>query len=173
MFREKTLSVSEAMDFLTNLCKGKAWFYDVSPEKYGRPTVYVHYIDKEQEELTPYFVGGHQVLVHFAASKFSRKEDFIQDATPKFGSSFSQNIGFQENKDVNPPEELDIDYLIDELDRLERRCGANILESIFYEEHDGKNAVTNLSEKYPEVREAMRKLYDDYGFDLIFNELEG
>jgi hypothetical protein len=69
--------------------------------------------------------------------------------------------------------ELSVRALTDELDRLERLCGSNILQDIFYETHDQNNAVTNLSAKYPEVRQRIQKLYDKYGFDVIYEELDG
>lgn len=69
--------------------------------------------------------------------------------------------------------ELSVRALTDEIDRLERICGSNILQDIFYEIQDGKNAVTNLSAKFPEVRARMQKLYDKYGFDIIYEELDG
>lgn len=69
--------------------------------------------------------------------------------------------------------ELSVRALTDELDRLERLCGSNILQDIFYEVHDKTNAVTNLSAKFPEVRGRVEKLYDKYGFDIIYEELDG
>jgi hypothetical protein len=68
---------------------------------------------------------------------------------------------------------LDINLLIKELDRLEKICGSNPLQDIFYEIHDGDNCVTNLSIKYPDVSSSMRRLYDEYGFDVIYEELDG
>lgn len=69
--------------------------------------------------------------------------------------------------------ELSVRALTDELDRLERLCGSNILQDIFYEVHDKTNAVTNLSAKFPEVRGRVERLYDKYGFDIIYEELDG
>lgn len=69
--------------------------------------------------------------------------------------------------------ELSVRALTDELDKLERLCGSNILQDIFYEVHDRGNAVTNLSAKFPEVRQRMEKLHDKYGFDIIYEELDG
>ena len=64
-------------------------------------------------------------------------------------------------------EPLDIRVLIKELDRLERICGSNTMQDIFYEVHDQANAVTNSSSKFPEVRRRMESLYQKYGFDII------
>jgi hypothetical protein len=69
--------------------------------------------------------------------------------------------------------DLDINYLIKELDRLERICGSNHMQDIFYEVHDQDNAVTNLSSKFPDVRRRMESLYKKYGFDIIYEEMDG
>jgi hypothetical protein len=69
--------------------------------------------------------------------------------------------------------ENDIGELIDELSRLEKICGSNTLQDIFYEIHDGKNAVTNLSDRYPLIKGSLQSLYDEYGFDVIYEELDG
>lgn len=69
--------------------------------------------------------------------------------------------------------ELSVRALTDELDRLEKLCGSNVLQDVFYEVHDGENAVTNLSARYPEVRRRVQKIYDKYGFDVIYEELDG
>jgi hypothetical protein len=52
-------------------------------------------------------------------------------------------------------------------------CGSNIMQDIFYEVHDKENAVTNLSAKFPDVRKSMEKLYAQYGFDLIYENMDG
>jgi hypothetical protein len=70
-------------------------------------------------------------------------------------------------------QELSIRYLENELDRLERACGSNTLQDIFYEIKDAHNAVTNLSARYPEVRTALERLFDQYGFDVIYENLDG
>ena len=64
-------------------------------------------------------------------------------------------------------------HLQNELTRLEKVCGSFTLQDIFYEIQDGKNAVTNLSSRYPEVHQAMKRLFDEYGFDVIYEELDG
>lgn len=68
--------------------------------------------------------------------------------------------------------EMRVQALTDELDKLERICGSNILSDIFFETHDKGNAVTNLSAKFPDVRQRMENLYSNYGFDIIYDELE-
>lgn len=76
-------------------------------------------------------------------------------------------------EDLQSVQVPNLDELGRELDRLERQCGPNILFDIFFEIHDGKNAVTNLGTKFPDVHRVMQGLYHEYGFDPIYNELEG
>lgn len=70
-------------------------------------------------------------------------------------------------------EDKSLSHLIAELDKLERQCGSNTLQDIFYEIHDGNNAVTEWSKRYPDVRKTLEKLYQQYGFDVIYEEMDG
>jgi hypothetical protein len=114
----------------------------------------------------PAKINNKQVLFHF----FHPQHTYIK---------FEPNTIPQVEKKVEPvvthvtQEEVNIDDLISDLDDLEDICGSNVLQDIFYEVHDGKNAVTNWSSKFPEVRIALDKLYSTYGFDLIYEELDG
>jgi len=89
------------------------------------------------------------------------------------GIAILDRLAEQEEAERERELELSVRALTDELDRLERICGSNILQDIFYEVQDGKNAVTNLSAKFPEVRQRMEKLHAKYGFDIIYEELDG
>ena len=179
------------------------WFYDAGYDQYGRPVVYVKYENHETNYEIPDRIAGKQLLVHFAASVKSNKEDFfvksgngtsslplyqkaITEVNIAFGKGIEQerlNYKTVEATVVKEPEmvdteeqerelELSVRVLTDELDRLEKLCGSNILGEIFFEEHDRENAVTNLSSKFPEVRKHIHRLYELYGFDTIYEELE-
>lgn len=146
------MDFDKEFDELANRLKRNDWFYDVSLDKYGRVVVYALWIDGDVMIEVPSILCGRQVLLHFSNKKLSEKPDIeVQDSTD---------------------EPLNLLELTNKLDKLEKVCGTNILESIFYEEHDGKNAVTNWSNKFPEVRKVMHDLYSKYGFDMIYNELE-
>lgn len=147
------MDMSEGLVVLNDLCKNNDWFYDLALDR-DKFIVYTRWINKEVLEEIPDMVANKQVLVHFANYKTANKEVFTNSLVPA-------------NNDVN------LRDLIDELDTLESVCGPNILNDIFYEVHDGKNAVTNLSMKYPEVRSRMEKLYSEYGFDVVYEELDG
>jgi hypothetical protein len=156
----------------------KDWFHSVGFDKYHRLVVYVKYMCDETTNGIPQQLGGVRILVHFAGSKnikkelyahkgYKPKEVFVSEAVEDLGDS--DDIDFIE--EPNTP--LDLRELIDELVRLEKMSGSNIMQDIFYEVHDGVNAVTNLSSKFPEVRQGMEKLYHQYGFDLIYENMDG
>jgi len=188
MSKEKTMTLAEAMDLLGKMFKGEPWFYEVGQDQFGRPVVYCEYMCHETLYDVPDSIGGHQVLTHFAASIKARKDDFVNGPPAK-----EDNIPIPLTKPSNIPipltreiidvtdsaelieedEDKSLRHLINELDKLEKQCGSNILQDIFYEVHDQKNAVTNLSVKFPEVRERVEKLYKMYGFDVIYEELDG
>lgn len=170
---------------LTNMFKGRDWFHSVGHDQYGRLVVYTNFMCNETLHDVPDRVAGKQVLVHFAASMLATREQFTtSSANTLTPSGFMQtareaqangvDVGVGQIFDELELEvELDVDDLCRELDRLEKKCGAHTLMEVFFEIHDGKNAVTNMSSRYPEVREGMEKLYNLYGFDPIYNELEG
>lgn len=183
---------SEAMEQLTQKFKGLDWFHSVGLDQYGRIVVYAHWINSEIYKLVPDNVGKFQILLHFAGSLTATREQFVEspqapgstlktfvEAT-KVAQANGIDTGFASMADefeevVSPEveENKSILHLQKELDRLEKACGSYTLQDIFYEIQDGKNAVTNLSSRYPEVHLAMKKLFDEYGFDVIYEELDG
>ena len=151
------MNISEAATQLgENLC-GQEWFVNVGISGYNRLVVYTKWQTMAILQEIPDKFAGYQVCVHFAPTQ---KKD--------------EPTAF---KPLSIPPENDIEYtiadLIKELDSLEKECGSNILQDIFYEVQDGKNAVTNLSARYPDVRKSMEILFDRYGFDVIYEELDG
>jgi len=185
------MSIEEGIDQLSNQFKSRDWFYDVGTDQYGRIVVYVKYMCHETYHDIPDKAGGIQVLVHFAASKTATREQFTDNQAPAVPSpqAFMEqaraaqaqgiDVGVGQivdelDKDLLPiEEEKSLYHLQKELDRLERICGSYTLQDIFYEIQDGKNAVTNLSARYPEVRKGMERLFEMYGFDVIYEELDG
>ena len=168
--------------------KDRDWFHSVGEDQYKRYVVYVKYMNHETLNDIPDRVEGVQVLVHFAASKTSTREQFVNMPQAP-GASFVQaakeaqtngvDVGVGQMIDEldqvvgSDEEEKSILYLQKELDKLERLCSSYTLNDIFYEIQDGKNAVTNMSARYPEVRTRLEKLYNLYGFDVIYEELDG
>lgn len=165
---------NEVMKQLTETFKDKDWFGEVGLcEKTKRITVYAHYMNLEVMTSVPDYVGGFQIMLAFMGYLKASSSVYTQDLTkPSFSTPSVTKPLIEDVSDfaelVNEGPEL-----IPELDRLEKICGSNMLQDIFYEVHDGKNAVTNLSSRYPEVREALEVLYSNYGFDVIYEELDG
>ncbi len=71
------MDINEGMDQLSQLYKGKDWFYDVGMDQYGRYVVYVKYMCNETLTGIVDKMAGKQVLVHFAASKTATREQFV------------------------------------------------------------------------------------------------
>lgn len=170
-------TVADAMVRLSETYKGKDWFAEVDRDQYGRIVVYVKYMNHETLHDIPDFAGGRQVLVHFIASKTATRDQFVDHGTVPVKVAPTPVVEQDEDNVSDVEEQKSLQYLQKELDRLEKICGSNTLQDIFYECHDEDmspgSAVTNLSARYPEVRERIEKLYDMYGFDVIYEELDG
>lgn len=176
------MNTQEAIQTLKKQFQSKDWFSDVDQDNFNKIVVYVKYLSSEVITSIPDRIGGHYILVHFANSKIADSKQFITDASiwqppqtkGKWIVETVKNIELDHLKEpmvcrpIKPPHS----DLIGELDRLALICGENILQDIFYEIVDGKNALTNLSPKFPEVRKSMEKLYDMYGFETINEEWE-
>lgn len=195
------MDYNQAVDHLSQRFKAKDWFYDIGQDQYGRIVVYVHFMNHETLHDIPDQLGKYQILVHFAASITSTREQFVDNGIPKtsavsngvkppltpaqfvelaheankkgIDTGVGQMIDQLDEEMLEATDEKSLRYLQDELDKLERLCGSYTLNDIFYEIQDGKNAVTNMSARYPEVRTRLEKLYKMYGFDVIYEELDG
>lgn len=152
---------------------GRPWFHSVGRDQYNRLVVYTNFMCHETLHDIPDRVEGIQVLVHFAASKTATREQFTNPGKPVLTLVLDELEPFDVIELDSADLENDVDDLCKELDKIEKRCGSNIMQDIFYEIHDGKNAVTQLGSRYPEARDALQKLYDEYGFDVIYEEMDG
>lgn len=163
--------------WLHDTFKDRDWFHSVDLDKYNRAVVYVKYMCDETTHDIPRQVDGVNVLVHFATSKNIKKELYAHKGfKPKevIVSEAVEDLGADDIEFIEEPNTpLDLRELVAELDRLEKMSGSNIMQDIFYEVHDGANAVTNLSSKFPDVKRGMEKLYQQYGFDLIYENMDG
>jgi hypothetical protein len=188
------MDLNEGMDHLRSLYKDKEWFHSVGQDQYGRIVVYIHHATHETLHDIPDRVANKQVLVHFAGSLCLNKDQYsttltsrtpveipdnfiatfkraVQDAQAKgFDTGLLSTMDDETNEVF---EDLSQRRLENELTRLEKTCGSNTLQDIFYEIRDANNAVTNLSARYPDIRKALEKLYDQYGFDVIYENLDG
>ena len=178
------MNINQALDVLSRLLKNNDWFYEAEIDKDKNLVAYVHWMDGKILREVPDNVEEHRVLVHFSVNKTATREQYTSDdkaaPMPLVNPSVvdvtheAEYLGNDETEELPSSYlESDLSDLTKELDRLERICGSNILQDIFYEVHDGPNHVTNLSVKFPEVKKAVEKIYDEYGFDIIYEELDG
>lgn len=151
--------------------KDHAWFYDVGTDEWQRPVVYVHYMGTDIFETISKVAHEFSVLspcIYFASSITFNKSKVVNYIEP---ASFVWNDDAEPELDSEPGE-LQTGFLLEEIGRLRAICGSNILSDIFYEVHDGKNAITNLSVKFPEIRESLNNLYFTYGFDVLYEQVD-
>lgn len=146
---------------LTELYSKFDWFDSVGFDKYGRYVVYTKIINQDIMSLVIQKYNNKQVLLAFDHAKPGTKNKYINVI----------NLS-KEDSDNIFTDELDLNKLINSLNRLKKACKISILENIFYEIHDGKNALTNLSKRYPSVRRELEELFNVYGFDLIYEYCE-
>jgi hypothetical protein len=165
----------EGLALLTGMFFEKEWFCEAERDA-NRYVVYVKYMNMETMTTIPDQILGRQVVVHFIAYKRASHFSFATNAT---------HVPFSRPAEVVVPKapesmeelssdllEFDVEDLVKELVRLEKICGSNALADVFFEIHDKQNAVTNLSARYPEIRDALEKIYNEYGFDVIYDEIE-
>jgi hypothetical protein len=167
------MDLHEGMSQLSQKYKGKDWFNDIGTDNLGRCVVYINYTCHETLRDIPDQIAGKQVVVHFATSRDISKDKFVtrpQAISIPLYVPLADMIKLPPEEDES--EDKSLRHLTDELDRMEKICGTNTLGEIFFEIHDKSNAVTNLSARYPEVSRVMQKLYDDYGFDVLYEEIE-
>lgn len=155
----KEEQMNEGIQQLTELCQNKDWFNSVGTDNYGRYVVYVNQMNHETLYNIPDTVAGKTVLVHFSASTDNK---FVNQV----------NLFRQSTVEIEPEEEEDASILQRTLDELELTCGSHNLQDLFYEICDGKNAITNISDKYRKVREILEMLYDQYGFDVLYEQFQ-
>ena len=180
------MELSEALDQLNKKLFSYDW-YAKKVEKnsilHGSIVAYVHRMDSEVYALVPDYIGPWTVRIHYIASFFGPEKSVYQtmvDAQKVEAKSKLQKladeigdlpttllaVGSLEREDNM----LDVD-VSDEIWKLSKLCGWQNLEDIFYEVHDGVNAVTNQSEAFPEVRTKLEYLYELVGFDVLADEI--
>jgi hypothetical protein len=157
------------------------WFAEVGLDEYSRCVVYVKYMNRETLAIPTYTEEGREVCVHFLSSKMVTRDQFVEKqggvSLPVYQplmAPFPIDLMTELTELTEQvTENKSLVYLQRSLERLEKDCGSNILQDLFYELHDGKNAVTNNSSRYPEVWKKLGKLYEIYGFDVIYENIDG
>jgi hypothetical protein len=164
------------MNDLNNKYGKEPWFHSVDADQFGNLVVYAKYLNSEVLQSVPDTFGGKKVLLHFAAHKEAKPTTYVSPAAQSsFWSSMKAGINLNPQNFETHKLNDDLDgepYLTEKLWELRRICGADNLADIFFEIHDGEDAITDLSKEFPSVRKAMEELYEIYGFDVLFNEVE-
>lgn len=146
------------------------WFRDIGLNEWGVPTVYVNYMNSTVFQTVFEKSSGLTMdnpCIYFASTlSLDTSKYVLQIDKPQV----SWEDGSEPDSDTEPG--LPDLNLSEEVGKLRKVCGTNILSDIFYEVHDGKNAITNLSAKFPEIREALNNLYNLYGFDLVYEQVD-
>lgn len=166
---------------LTKQLSTNDWFDSIQMDEFGKMVVFVRYATKDVMDCIPDKFEDKRVVWQYANSKpelVKAKYNSITTPAYNYTPSFTQIVDNFKYVDINvlavsEADDVDIKFLISELDRLEKICGSSTLQSIFYEVHDQKNAVTKFQENFPEIYDDMLDLYEEFGFDLIYDELDG
>jgi uncharacterized protein YegP (UPF0339 family) len=156
--------MDEGIELLTGLFFEKDWFVEAYLDKNNRYVVYVKYMNMETMTTIPDILNGKQVVSHFISSKLITTSNKSVIAAPILDTIEELSSDLLE---------IDLDDLLNEFAALENICNLHTIEDLFFEIHDRKNAVTNLSGRYPDIAARLQKLYDDYGFDVIYDQLDG
>jgi hypothetical protein len=165
------MEISDGIKFLVEKYSSYDWYDSVGLDYFKRYVVYVTTMNYEIMTTVQQDLEGKQVLIHYANSKPENLKKYHSVIT--VGKAIEPTPVKVVEETIEEEDIISVDDLIAELNRLEKICGTNMLQDIFFEVHDGKNAVTNLSNKFPEVRRSMNDLFEEYGFDVIYDELDG
>lgn len=149
--------------YLTEQFSKEVWFDSIDKDKFGRHVVYAKYMNAFIMQSVPVEHEGNHILLHFAGSKAAEagKYTTITSLIPRILPEFIPA----------PVEEDPAKDLTKELWSLKKICGEDTLANIFFEIHDGADAITSESESYPEVNKRLKALYDEYGFDVLFEQV--
>lgn len=170
------METKDDLNYLRDKYAGYDFFDSVGLDQFGRYVVYVKYMDERVYKCVESDLDGKQVLLWYANSKpeVVRAKyctiKTLSELRPHVSTPVFVPIPMPQAPEEN--ESLNLGALDQELDRLEKICGTRILGEIFFEVHDGHNAVTEYRKQYPDVFKKMQILYDEFGFDVLYEELE-
>ncbi len=181
----ETMELSEALSTLNQ----KMFYYDWYAKKvavntmlYNSIVVYAHRIDAAVYAAVPDKIGNWDVRVHFFAS-YNANADTFKVAPKTLLEQFATKVGTVPTgmlaaTSLTPPVEEVTELTEEDFDvseevwQLSKQCGWDALEEIFYEIHDGPNAITERSKDFPGVAASIKELYDLVGFDVLAEEIE-
>lgn len=151
------------MDNLINNFKDKAWFHSIGKDQYGRYIVYVNSMTPEVMELVPPKFDNKQVLTHFANSIVNQSE-------------FINQVSLNKTLDRSPILATEEESMEDIIWALRRECGTDNLMDILNEIHEQSTGRSNMfltdnSKEFPEVRKELEDLYEEFGLDVLFEQI--
>jgi hypothetical protein len=163
----------------------KLFYYDwyakrteINPILHHCIVAYVHRMIPEVYAVVPDMIGDWQVRVHFVASVASTADAFKVDPksfavspTAVFTPEDIRQMKVLPVSEDPVVEEVDLD-VHNECWKLAKICGWQNLEDLFFEVHDGNNAVTQVRESFPDAYEKLSMLYELVGFDVLSEELD-
>lgn len=150
---------NKSLNTLNQMFKNQSWFHSVGLDEFNRPTVYAKFISPEIEKSVPRELDGKQVMLHFSATKTLTRDSFVNDKTKIQFSDSSLEI-----------EDLSILELQNKLDELSDLYSFSDIKDVFWEVHDGINAVTSVAKMFPSLKNELQKLYDEFGFDVLYTQ---
>jgi len=134
------------------------WYHShvVEPRKV---TIYVNYMNHNVLTAIPDKIGDKQTVLCFSSHVLAKADDY----------SFFPQVKKQE--ELGEQEDVTFDDL-KELDYIISVAGIENTLHLFYEIHDSDDNVTQVASAFPLEAKAMAKLYDKYGFDVLYDYLE-
>lgn len=164
---------SEVMLSLSKQLEKFEWFtgrMEINPILHHSIVVYVKYMNSEVYREVPDVVNGWAIRPWFVGyadcTHVISKPSTLEKMASEVGTLPTGMLAAGP-----PPFESGLDFH-HEVWKLSKVCGRSKLEDIFYEIHDGEDAVTNQSANFPEIRTKLEALYDEFGFDVLFDEFD-
>ncbi len=136
---------------LKTLIENYDYCTDVQRDSFNRLVVYTNDMKTAMVSL-PDYIDNEQVLVHFASS---------MDLGDKYRKTLSSD----------KEEDLSMELLAKELEKMSQSCTWEVLTAIFFEVHDKENAVSGYSKAFSSTYKSMERLYNLYGYDVLAEEL--
>lgn len=122
------------------------WFHSIDEDQFGRIVIYTKYNNDKILSEVPYIWDDKQVLTHFAAYKEASQDRYITSL-------------------INP-----LVSIREEIEWCLAYCSADDIIDLLYEIHENEEPSA-LGKKYPLIKKTVQKLYDEYGFDVILDEI--
>ena len=163
--------IMDSLQWLTNTYSKEPWYHSAEVDAFGRYVLYSKYLSKEILETIPLTHNEKHILIHFSAYKDLNPTQFTFTASPANLSAVEETEDEDLSEDIH-----------NELWSLKKICGEDNLVEILYEIHEDNAStkglsdyalgITNVSKEFPEVRKQLEALYNKYGCDILFDEVE-